>query len=96
LVLCPVLIDANFPFLLYFSLCVVVRRGDRVASKIPEHKRDRWWGLGFFKIYLWLPILRAESFRDAHSLLIALAQDNLQYVYTEASARLLTTALRQI
>jgi ABC-type transporter lipoprotein component MlaA len=53
-------------------------------------------GFGFFLIYLWLPILRAESFRDAHSLLIALAQDNLQIVYTEASARLLTTALRQI
>jgi hypothetical protein len=53
-------------------------------------------GFGFLFISFWLPILCAESFRDTHSFLIALAQDSLQYVYTEASARLLTTALRQI
>jgi hypothetical protein len=41
LVLWPVLIHANFPFLLYFSLCVVVGRGDRVAREIPGDKRDR-------------------------------------------------------
>jgi hypothetical protein len=53
-------------------------------------------GFGFLFIYFWLPIVCAESFRDTHSFLIALAQNNLQYVYAEASARLLTTALRQI
>jgi hypothetical protein len=56
---------------------------------------DGVWVIYVF-VYFWLPILCAESFRDTHSFLIALAQDNLQYVYTEASARLLATALRQI
>jgi hypothetical protein len=41
LLLWPVLIHANFPFVLYFSLCVVVGRGDRVAREIPGDKRDR-------------------------------------------------------
>jgi hypothetical protein len=85
-----------------FSISAVLLSLRGCGKRGSGRERNTWrqagsmMGFGFLFIYFWLPILRAESFRDAHSLLIALAQDNLQYVYTEASARLLRTALRQI
>jgi hypothetical protein len=85
-----------------FSISAVLFSLRGCAKKGSGRELNTWtqagsmMGFGFFFNYLWLPILRAESFQDARSLLIALAHDNLQNVYTEASARLLTTALRQI
>jgi hypothetical protein len=96
LVLWPILIHANFPFLLYFSLCVVVGRGDRGRERNTWRQAGSMIGFGFLFIHFRLAILCAESFRDTHSFLIPLAQDSFQYVYTGASARLLTTALWQI
>jgi hypothetical protein len=85
-----------------FSISALLLSLHGCGKRGSRRRRNTWgqagsmMGFGFLFIYFWLPCLCAESFRDTHSFLIALAQDNLQYVYTEASARLLTTALRQI
>jgi hypothetical protein len=85
-----------------FSISAVLISPRGCGKRGSGRERNTWrqagsmMGFGFLFIYFWLPIVCAESFRDTHSFLIALAQNNLQYVYAEASARLLTTALRQI
>ncbi len=85
-----------------FSISAVLLSLRGCGKRGSGRERNIWrqagsmMGFGFLFIYFWLLILCAESFRDTHSFSIALGQDNLQYVYTEASARLLTTALRQI
>jgi hypothetical protein len=85
-----------------FSISAVLLSLRGCGKRGSGRERNTWrqagsmMGFRFSFIYFWLLILCAESFRDTHSFLIALGQDNLQYVYTEASARLLTTALRQI
>jgi hypothetical protein len=75
-----------------FSISAVLLSLRGCGKRGSGRERNTWrqagsmMGFAFSFIYFWLPILCAESFRDTHSFLIALAQKKLPYVHTRASA----------